>query len=161
MKKHVAIFILVLMIFLHSAFICAAPNNIQQQTRTILRRTEAIIITSYKLAKKTGVYTGLGLATSHQIYARKLLQRGSFRKAIFHSLRARILAVDLIVMNKKGIMLNEAKFNQAEENYVDQSPPPEELDQTMKTKEKKVLADDEAVKLLDDLGVSLFGINQF
>jgi tRNA pseudouridine-54 N-methylase len=92
--------------------------------------------------------------------ARKLFQKKSFKKAIFHSLRARILAVDLIVLNKKGIMLNEAKLNQAEENYVDHSPPPRELDQTMKTKEKKVLSDDEAIKLLDELGISLFNSNE-
>lgn len=154
MRKLILIIVLGLIFFQTSAYIHAAPLGMRLRSGQILRRSGVIILASYKFANKGGNFTGLGLAVSHQILARKLFQNGAYAKAVFHSLRARVLAVDLIKLNKKEIMLNEAMFNQEEEIFSKQSPPADELDQTLKTKGNRILDDDEAAKLIAELGKS-------
>jgi hypothetical protein len=99
----------------------------RKDARHIINRTALVIIAAQKEARSGQVYAGLGGAVAHQRYARELFRKGFYLWAINHSLRGRVLAVQVIRRNK-GAEINEATLDKVEKFYIKKLPPDKELD---------------------------------
>jgi hypothetical protein len=67
----------------------------------VLLRTNRVLGHAHMSVKRGKVYTGdLAKAVRHQRYAKKLYNNGNYLKAIHHSRRARLLAIEAIKANK-------------------------------------------------------------
>lgn len=111
--------------------------------RHIIGRTAAIISNAQQVATQGQNYGGLGLAVSHQLLAVDLYAHGDNRQAIFHSLRARVLASQVITQNKNNL-LKEALFDRIEEKYTQSMPSGPELDQRLRESKIQILSDQAA-----------------
>lgn len=121
----------------------ASDALVRFQARRILRRTQAVTLFAQRQARLGGKYLGLGLAVGHQRYAFFLWNRSRYGPAIYHSLRARVLAVEVIKRNRNssGTAFQEAIFDAAENRYYRESPSAEALDRALKEAVKALLDD--------------------
>jgi hypothetical protein len=152
--KKVFIVGLLTMFVLYTGFpvIYGAPKPVKADARRIIGRTAAVIVTAQRFASKGQKYEGLGLAVAHQVYARELFGHDLFSEAIFHSLRARVIAASVITQNKNGL-LNEALYDRMEEKYARETPSDRELDQKLKEQKVAVMNDQAAANSEIELDV--------
>ncbi|MDD5066653.1 MAG: hypothetical protein PHF84_06360 [bacterium] len=100
--------------------------------RKVIKKTAVLILRAYKIVKENKVYTGnLARAISHQKYAKKLYLGKVFNGAVYHSLRARKLALLAIKANRKEGP-SEIKKDQEENAITLEMPPDDDLDKTLK-----------------------------
>jgi hypothetical protein len=113
-------------------------------TKHVISRTAAVILTARRFAVQGQKYEGLGLAIAHQMYARDLFRHGLYLESIFHSLRARVLAAHVITQNKSDL-LNEALYDRMEEQFIQETPSDQELYQKLKAAKVEITSDQSAV----------------
>ena len=70
-------------------------SYLKEDARYILQRTAQILMEAQQAAMRRHFRSGLGLAMAHQQKARELYWQGFYREAIFHSLRARNVALQI------------------------------------------------------------------
>src|SRR4051794_28397504 len=100
MKTLSTLFVLPL-VFIISSFSLANPPINKLQAKTFLNRSAKVIISAQNALKKGKIYTGdFVLAVRHQRWAKKQYALNNFDKAIYHSGRARALALKAIRANK-------------------------------------------------------------
>ena len=116
----------------------------------IIHRTATVVFTAQQAAQHGHHYYGFAQVIAHQQKARELYWAGSYREAIYHSLRARDLAFQIIEGNREKPR-REFYRDEMEERYRHSSPRDEELD--LKIDKKKVAKDDEVVRLHFDLDI--------
>jgi hypothetical protein len=127
MNKISLLFVLLFAVVVSSFTIAALPVN-KTQAKTFLNRSSKVIISAQNALKNGKVYTGdFVLAVRHQQWAKKQYALNNFDKAIYHSGRARALALKAIRANKGPAPL-EATLNQSERAEVGKGPSPSELD---------------------------------
>jgi hypothetical protein len=116
------------------------------QASAFIVRTNKFLVSAQDALKKSKVYRGdFTLALRHQEWARKMCARNQFAKALYHSRRARLLAIKAIKDNKGKLPSNEA-FTKAE--YVQlgsRYPTDRELDDVIAMDGMHKLKDEEAV----------------
>ncbi len=117
----------------------AAPKPSREDARRIIGRTAAVILTAQQVATQGEKNKGLGLSVSHQVYAVGLFRQGLYSEAVFHSLRARVLAAQVIKQ------LKDALYDRMEEKYVQESPAASELDQKVRESNTGIISDQEAL----------------
>jgi hypothetical protein len=110
----------------------------------IIHRTATTIFAAQKAADYGHHYYGLGQAVAHQQKARELYWDGSYREAIYHSLRARDLAFQVIVANRERPR-REYYRDEMEDRYNQTAPKGKQLDIGIDT--VKIGIDDAVVKL--------------
>jgi hypothetical protein len=109
----------------------ANPPVNKIQAKTFLNRTAKVIISAQNALKNGKVYTDdFVLAVRHQRWAKKQYALNNFDKAIYHSGRARALALKAIRANK-GPAPVEATLNTAERAEIGKGPSPSELDESV------------------------------
>lgn len=131
MKKGILV-IITLMLFWCGITVNAAPLRERVQSRQVIRRTGVLLIAARDSIEIGHQSSGVGLAYSHQIYAKRLFKAGLYQRAMFHSLRARVLAVEVILANKKDSQLVDAMYDRLEARYASQAPPEAQLDRILK-----------------------------
>lgn len=92
----------------------------------VLERTSRVMRDAQMISRRGHRYSGFALAVAHQQRARELYANGSYREAIFFSLRARDLAFQ-IISNNHGKLGPEFRRDDREECYHD-GPDGSELD---------------------------------
>ncbi|MGE5582244.1 MAG: hypothetical protein ACM3X9_06870 [Bacillota bacterium] len=153
MKKTLILMAFSMTVFwLGHSFIYAESQATNVEARHVIGRTAAVIMAARRSAAQGDRYEGLGLALAHQVLARELYRHGNYPEAIFHSLRARILAARVIQLNKNDL-LNEALYDRMEAKYAQSMPPDQELDQQLKQAKVAVMSDPEAAGAGMDLDV--------
>jgi hypothetical protein len=114
--------------FILSSFSPAGPSVSKLQAKTFLNRTSKVVISAQNALKNGKVYTGdFVLAVRHQRWAKKQYALNNFDKAVYHSGRARALALKAIRANK-GPAPVEANLNAAERAEIGKGPSLSELD---------------------------------
>ena len=131
------------------ATLAAQPGPVQKHARYVIHRTAVVLVAAQKAALKGGDYAGLGRAVAHQNHARKLFRDGFYVDAIYHSLRARAIAADVITRNKADLVA-EARLDTLESRYAKKSPPDQDLDLAIKV---KIDDDHTAAKLQIELDI--------
>jgi len=127
MNKLPLLFVLFFSIFIPSINFANPPVS-KIQAKTFLNRSAKVIISGQNALKKGKVYTGdFVLAVRHQLWAKKQYALNNFDKAVYHSGRARALALKAIRANK-GPAPVEATLNVAERAEIGKGPSPSELD---------------------------------
>lgn len=153
MKKCGIVLFLISLIFLTS-FELAGPDR--KQCNQFLERTNKALIAAHSALKKSKVFKGnYALAVRHQQYAKKLYIQRRYRNAVFHSRRARILALEAIRDNS-GKSVPETSFTKNENEMMGSSfPKNSDLDRAIamdgrsKIEEKDLLDEDLDLKLPD------------
>ena len=104
-------------------------NKLQSDARFVIHRTAIVITDAQKQARYHRYSFGLSRAVSNQKLALEFYSRGSYQDAIFHSLRARDLAFQVISGN--GQRRNrEYERDQMEEGYAHRAPRGADLDRS-------------------------------
>jgi len=130
MNKLTLLFVLLFAMVLTSFRMVNPPVN-KLQAKTFMNRTGKVIISAQNAVKKGKVYTGdFVLAVRHQNWAKKQYALNNFDKALYHSGRARALALKAIRANK-GPAPVEATLNVAERAEIGKGPSPSELDDSV------------------------------
>jgi hypothetical protein len=112
-----------------------------------IMRTNSVVKAAQKAAAKGGNSTGLGLAVGHQRFAVNLYQEGRYQQAIYHTLRSRELAAQVIERNK-GVRIIEITLTPDEDLYVPTRPKVDVLDKELTvTFAKEIPLDNLALKL--------------
>lgn len=119
-------------------------EKVKDDARYIIHRTADVIYVAQRSAARGHYYKGLAQAVAHQQKARRLYMSGFYQDAIFHSLRARRIAIHIIEMNKEKWT---GSWDRREEWYIRFSPRDNDLD----VKLKFTFGDQDAVRVTIDL----------
>ena len=103
----------------------------RERSRRFLKRTNLAIFAARNHVKRGKNYTGdLARSYHHQRFARVLFRRGMYRRAVFHSRRARMFAFAAIQANK-GKVNNSYDWESDDDTLFDGMPGDTELDSEM------------------------------
>jgi hypothetical protein len=103
------------------------------KSKRVLRRTAVVMLAAHADLKRGKVYTGdFARAVRHQRYAVFLWRRGFYVRAIHHSRRARMLAINVIQANK-GTVQPGFKMDKDENALSKNTPADTQLDNDLKT----------------------------
>jgi hypothetical protein len=117
--------------FALSSYTSANPPVNKLQAKTFINRTAKVVISAQNALKKGKVYSGdFVLAVRHQRWAKKQYALNNFDKAVYHSGRARALALKAIRANK-GPAPVEATLTATERAEIAKGPSPQELDESV------------------------------
>jgi hypothetical protein len=105
------------------------PARLQERedARYIIHRTAETIFGAQQAAERGRHYNGLRQSIAHQQRARELYQNGLYREAIYHSLRARDIAFQVITLNRERPH-REYYRDDMENRYVRSAPRNKDLD---------------------------------
>ncbi|TAL36118.1 MAG: hypothetical protein EPN93_09020 [Spirochaetes bacterium] len=100
----------------------------QDAARKMIRRTGAVILLAQKKVRENRVFTGdLAKAAAHQKLARRLFREGHYLRAMFHTKRARALAV-LAIRANRGADPSDADISADEAGAMGNAPADADLD---------------------------------
>lgn len=119
-------------------------EKVKDDARYIIHRTADVIYVAQRSADRGHYYKGLAQAVAHQQKARRLYMSGFYQDAIFHSLRARRIAIHVIEMNKGKWT---GSWDSREEWYIRFAPRDNDLD----VKLKFTFGDHDAARITIDL----------
>ncbi len=119
-------------------------EKVKDDARYIIHRTADVIYVAQRSANHRQYYKGLGQAVAHQQKARRLYLSGFYQDAIFHSLRARKIALEVIHGNKERWT---GSWDAREDWYFRYSPRDNDLD----VKLNFTIGDKDAVRISIDL----------
>lgn len=98
----------------------------RDDARYVINRTASVIFRAQRAARIGHYYYGFARSIAHQNKARELFRAGRYREAIFHSLRARRLAMQVIRGNREN--WSGYSRDDREERYGHQTPSDRDLD---------------------------------
>jgi hypothetical protein len=106
-----------------------APGHYRERDDAgyIIHRTATSLFKAQQAADRGHHYYGLGQAVAHQQKARELYWAGSYREAIYHSLRARDLAFTVMNENRERPR-REYYRDDIEQDYGRSAPRAKDLD---------------------------------
>jgi hypothetical protein len=98
----------------------------RDDARYVINRTASVILRAQRISRAKHYYFGFARSVAHQNKARELFKAGFYRDAIFHSLRARTLAMNVI----RGNQDNWSGYSRddREERYSRACPSDRDLD---------------------------------
>ncbi len=146
MKLTKRIFLLSLALLILSTPMLFSRNIIMTKmaSRRFLVRTSIVLIAAKNAVKEGKIYTGdLAKAAAHQKYSKLLFNKREFLRAVFHSRRARLLAILAIKANKGNNVPKEAELNKEEQ--LSNVPSDAELDKQLGTAEPNYEKSDETI----------------
>jgi hypothetical protein len=122
----------------------------REDARYVINRTASVISRAQRSARNGHYYQGFSRAVAHQHKARELFQARRHREAIFHSLRARELAMHVIRGNREN--WPGYAWDDREQRYGHMAPSDRDLD--IQVDWSKVGNDDAAVRIRFNLNVN-------
>ena len=166
MKKRFIGLIFILALVMGSVIIYAAPPRrfergpdkfnggyrpqIRENAQHIIHRTAMVIFEARRAAIQRHRFFGLARALAFQQRARELYFDGLYRDAIFLSLRAREMAIQIIRENH-GRMRRDFERDEMEERFARDIPRDEELERHID--KRHIGRDDDAVHLKIELDI--------
>jgi hypothetical protein len=126
-------------------------HQIREDARQIIHRTAMVLVEAQQAVQRKHNFFGLARSFAHQQKAQELYRDGSYRDAIFHSLRARELAIQVIRENR-GRLRPEFNRDEMEQRYSRDIPRDEELDRRLD--KSKVGRDEDTVHLHFNFDIS-------
>jgi len=143
MKKIFAMFLMVAMLIscTGAAVFAREVNTLPayMKAKEVMMNSKAKIEKAQALAKKGGIYTGIGKAVAHQQRARELFRAGWYERAILHARRAKVLAKEVIKANRQEIADKDDDKLDIKISVVSDA----ELDMDI-----KIVADKDAIKIV-------------
>lgn len=118
-------------------------RRLRDDARYIIHRTSEVIMEAQNAARRNHYANGLSKAVAHQDWARNLYMRGNYRDAIYHSMRARNIAYQILRENRSPRRYNN-DWDDREYGYRDYAPQDDDLDLQINWKLK---TDDETIYL--------------
>ncbi|TCL64243.1 hypothetical protein EDC14_101949 [Hydrogenispora ethanolica] len=119
-------------------------RRVRDDARFVIHRTAQVIDDAQAAARRGHRPMGLAQAVAHQRWARDLYWKGAYRDAIYHSLRARNIAFQ-VLENNRGWVRREYRRDNMEEVYFRSSPRDKDLDLSLGM--IKVGRDDEFISI--------------
>lgn len=117
----------------------------QEDARYIIRRTADVIYVAQRSTGRRHYYKGMSKAVAHQQKAQRLYRAGAYQEAIFHSLRARRIAIEIIQGNREKW---NGSWDTREDKYRKIAPRDADLDVKL---DLIKIGDKEAVRISIDL----------
>lgn len=102
-------------------------HRVREDARYVIHRTAQTIYDAQRAAEFGRRYDGLRWAIGHQQRARQLYDDGWYQDAIYHSLRARDFALQVIQANRERPR-RELFLNETERRYSQNAPKKDKLD---------------------------------
>ena len=130
MKRSIVAAILSVVLVLTAIFPVLAARHqriSRDDAREVLRRTNVVIREAQRVARNHHNRAGLGKAIGQQRYAIRVYQQHQYQDAVYHSLRARRLAIQ-VIRSCHGRMPHETEYTWAERRYRSDSPDDDDLD---------------------------------
>jgi hypothetical protein len=132
-----------------------APGEHQRQqqrndARYIIHRTATVIFEAQRAVERGHQFLGMARAIAAQQRARDLYLKGNYRDSIFHSLRARKLAIQIIRGNR-GKIRPEFFPDKLESRYEHEGPGDDQLDRQMD--QRRMGRDDDAARIRIELDI--------
>jgi hypothetical protein len=124
----------------------------QEDARYIIHRTAPVIYLAQRAVQFRGYSSGLAIMIAHQQRAHQLFEAGFHQQAIFHSLRARRLAIIIILGNGGKWFGLPANRDEREESYGYIAPRDNELD--LRLDINNIGKDDEAIHIMFNLDIN-------
>lgn len=122
---------LVVVLIIATAANVSAARVSRDASKQMLNRTNIVLLAAQAELKAGQVYTGnLAKAIAHQRYANTLWEEGYYSDAVYHSRRARILALSVINLNN-GIIKAGYDFTKEEQRFIKSAPYDELLDKVL------------------------------
>ena len=121
-------------------------REMRKDCRYVIHRTARVIFEAQQAAERGHQYFGLARAVFTQQRARELYMNNNFQDAIFFSLRARRLAIEIIRANR-GRVRPEFFPDRLEFRYEHQGPADHDLDRQIDRDRGRMGRDDDAVHL--------------
>ena len=127
-------------------------NNweLRNDARNIIRRTASVLVDAQQSVRRGHRYSGLAKAIALQRVARERYIAGKYRDAIYSSLRARELAVQIIRANK-GRVKSEYLFDEPERYYNQERPNASQVDRWLEP--SKMGKDNDALRIVIELDI--------
>jgi hypothetical protein len=119
-------------------------DQIREDAKHVINRTTTVIFDAKQAVMRGHRSFGLARAFAAQSRARELYMHQQYREAIFHSLRARDIALSIIRNNRRRVKL-EFFPDGIEQRYVRERPRDEELDREYDR--RNIGSDDNAINL--------------
>lgn len=117
----------------------------QEDARYIIHRTADVIYVAQRSTSRRHYYKGMSKAIAHQQKAQRLYRAGAYQEAIFHSLRARRIAIEIIQGNREKW---NGSWDTREDKYRKIAPRDADLDVRL---DLIKIGDKEAVRISIDL----------
>jgi HEPN domain-containing protein len=124
----------------------------KRDARNVLERTERVIDEAQDSVRMRHRNRGLARAVGHQQRAIELYRVGQYQDAIFHSLRARDIAIQIMEANHREVR-SDFRRDRVEEDYARRAPRDNDLD--VKVDWSKVGNDDDAARVQIRLNLDL------
>ena len=102
-------------------------QRLREDARVVIERTTFVLREAQHVAKRYHYTSGMAKAVAHQQKAHDLYRHGNYREAIFHSLRARDLAFQIIRGNRQSYH-KDYYWNDMEMRYRKDYPKDKDLD---------------------------------
>ena len=170
MRKLTALFFIAIFVLFGALTVLAEPNhdgyhqnNQHQQpsahnpervhARNIINKTAVVLVAAQKAARHGHHQFGLTRAIEHQKLARIQYERGFYRDAIYHSLRSRSIAIEIIRANRRPLP-PEADFDRIERRYRDSAPSDHDLDLKIKARDND-RDDRRSIEIIIDMDIDL------
>lgn len=141
-KLSLSVALLLITLISLSAFATQPPAVERQKALNVLLRTNRVIGVAHMSVKRGKVYTGnLAKAVRHERYAKKLFNQGNYHRAIVHSRKARLFAVEAIKANKVK-PTSDCTITPEEGQLAGTAPSDQELEDEMAKEEPEVKEED-------------------
>jgi hypothetical protein len=149
MVKNTLLIWAIALVIISNVFVHAeSSDTIRHDSRHVIRRTAGIVRAAQQHCIKASQYTGLRRAVAHHLLSRKLYRQYQYEEGIYHSLRARYLAIQILKGNPKfKDVWQDAIYDRVEKMYVRQSPSDLELDQLVAEEEQTIESDEAAAMI--------------
>jgi hypothetical protein len=100
----------------------------QEDARYIIHQTASLIYLTQRFVHFRHYAFGMATVIAHQQWAYELYWSGLYREAIFHSIRARRLAITIILRNGGNWLNLPPVWDEREGQYESMAPPDNQLD---------------------------------
>ncbi len=124
----------------------------REDARYIIHRTAEVIFQAQRHIRLRHYSFGMATVIAHQQLAYELYWKGFYQSAIFHSLRARRLATEIILRNGGNWLDLPASWDEREEQYGNIAPRDNELDSQLD--KNRIGNDDDAVDNMLNLDIA-------
>ncbi len=154
MKKFILVILLIVSMLGCTMLPAAAKIQIsiqseREKAKTVIRRTAVVIQDAQQAAGRGRHSQGLGRAVAHHRYSIREYNQRNYRDAIYHSLRARELAGQVLRNNHRRLP-RESNWTDDERNWKRRSPSNAELDRKVV---RLTVGDDESVQFYIQLNL--------
>lgn len=150
MIKNALLIWAVVLVIISNAFVHADSSDpMRHDSRHVIKRTAGVVRAAQQHCIKTSQYNGLRRVVAHHLMSRRLHRQNQYEKGIYHSLRARYLAIQILKDNPKlKDVWQDAMYDRIEKMYARQSPSDNELDRLVAAEEQAIESDEEAAMVI-------------